>query len=157
MRYLCNCLRGGQNELIKKIIEEFIPAFVSDAKVLYVGDAARKFPPLFDAESLASLGVQLERHGKVPDVIIHDTKRNWLLLVEAVTSHGPINAKRRVELKEIFSKSTAGLVYVTTFLTRSDMKRFLPEISWETEVWVAESPSHMIHFNGERFLGPHDS
>jgi hypothetical protein len=32
---------------------------------------------------------------------------------------------------------------------------YLDKISWETEVWVADSPTHMIHFNGERFLGPY--
>jgi hypothetical protein len=36
------------------------------------------------------------------------------------------------------------------------MSRYLGEIAWETEVWVADAPSHLIHFNGERFLGPYD-
>ena len=84
-------------------------------------------------------------------------KRNWLVLIEAVTSHGPVNPKRKEELKELFSSSTAGLVYVTAFLTRKAMVQYLSEISWETEVWVAEAPSHLIHFNGERFLGPYPS
>jgi hypothetical protein len=37
------------------------------------------------------------------------------------------------------------------------MKEYLPAISWETEVWTAEAPDHLIHFNGERFLGPYRS
>jgi hypothetical protein len=91
----------------------------------------------------------------MPDVIVHFTERNWLVLIEAVTSHGPIDPKRREELKRLFAGSKVGLVLVTAFLTRRAMVQYLDQISWETEVWVAESPTHMIHFNGKRFLGPY--
>jgi hypothetical protein len=93
----------------------------------------------------------------MPDVVIHHTEKGWLLLIEAVTSHGPIDPKRRGELKRLFGASKAGLVFVTAFLTRKAMLPYLDELSWETEVWVAESPTHMIHFNGKRFLGPYES
>lgn len=146
---------GGQNVLVEKIIDEFASRFTPGGKVLYVGDTDEKFA-YFDAEALAELGVEIEQHGKMPDGIIHDTRKNWLVLIEAVTSHGPVNPKRRDELKRLFSESKAGLVFVTAFLTRKAMVRYLSEISWETDVWVAESPSHMIHFNGERFLGPYE-
>ena len=78
------------------------------------------------------------------------------MLVEAVTSHGPVNPKRRLELSELFAESRAGIVYVTAFMNRRTMLKYLDEISWETEVWIAESPTHLIHFNGERFLGPYE-
>lgn len=94
-------------------------------------------------------------HGKMPDVVVHYPQKDWLVLIEAVTSHGPVSPKRHNELKELFRNSKAGLVFVTTFLTRKEMVKYLGEIAWETEVWVAEAPTHMIHFNGERFLGPH--
>jgi hypothetical protein len=102
------------------------------------------------------LGLEIEEHGKMPDVAVHHTEKNWLVLIEAVTSHGPVNPKRRRELKELFSRSTAGLVFVTAFLDRRAMLKYLNDISWETEVWVADSPTHLIHFNGERFLGPYE-
>jgi hypothetical protein len=102
------------------------------------------------------LGVNVEEHGKMPDVVVHHTSKNWLVLIEAVTSHGPVNPKRRLELSELFAKSKAGIVYVTAFLNRRTMLKYLDEISWETEVWIAESPTHLIHFNGERFLGPYE-
>ncbi len=91
----------------------------------------------------------------MPDVVIHHVEKNWLLVIEAVSSHGPVDAKRRTELERLFAGSSAPLVFVTAFLDRRAMVRYLGEISWETEVWVAEAPSHMIHFNGERFLGPY--
>ena len=32
---------------------------------------------------------------------------------------------------------------------------YLGEISWETDVWLADSPTHLIHFDGEKYLDPH--
>ena len=97
----------------------------------------------------------MDAHGKMPDVIIYHTEKNWLILIEAVTSHGPINPKRQVELKSLFSTSKAGLVLVTAFLSRKAMLEYFLEMSWETDVWLADEPDHLLHFNGERFLGPY--
>ena len=121
---------------------------------MYVGDTGKKWG-YFDQELLRSLGVIPDTHGKMPDVILHHTSKNWLLLIEAVTSHGPVDGKRHQELASLFSPSTAGLVYVTAFPNRTFLGRYLSEIAWETEVWMADAPSHLIHFNGERFLGPY--
>ena len=145
---------GGQNVLAKKIIDDFCPLFTPGGRVIYVGDTQKKWA-YFDPDQLAALGVCVEEHGKMADVVVHHVKKNWLVLIEAVTSHGPVNPKRRQELKELFAGSKAGLVYVTAFLDRRTMMKYLDDISWETEVWVAESPTHLIHFNGERFLGPY--
>jgi len=145
---------GGQNPLIKAIIEDFCCRFIRGAIVIYIGDTANKFEHLH-ADYLAKLGVTIEAAAKMPDVVVHDTERNWLLLIEAVTSAGPVDGKRRKELKALFCRSSAGLVFVSAFETRRTMQAFLPHISWETEVWIAEDPDHIIHFNGERFLGPY--
>jgi hypothetical protein len=145
---------GGQNVLVKEVIEQFASRFTPGGKLLYVGDTEEKFA-FFDEAGLRELGVEIEAHGKMPDVIIHYTDKNWLVLVEAVASHGPIDGKRRNELRRLFAGSRTGLVLVTTFLDRRAMVGYLDKISWETEVWVADSPTHMIHFNGERFLGPY--
>jgi adenine-specific DNA-methyltransferase len=146
---------GGQNVLVKAIIDEFCARFTAGGKLVYVGDTDEKFA-YYDNELLKSLGVAIEEHGKMPDVIVYVEKKNWLVLIEAVTSHGPVNPKRRNELKALFKGSKAGLVFVTAFLDRHAMLKYLNDISWETEVWVADAPSHLIHFNGERFLGPYE-
>ncbi len=145
---------GGQNPLIKAIIEDFCPHFAPGGVVAYIGDTENKFAHL-EADYLARLGVALDSAAKMPDVIIHCTKRNWLLLIEAVTSAGPVDGKRRKELKELFAGCKAGLVFVTAFDTRRVMQSFLASIAWESEVWIAEDPAHMIHFNGDKFLGPY--
>ena len=145
---------GGQNPLIKAIIEDFCSRFVPGGVVVYIGDTENKFAHL-EREYLAALGIALESASKMPDVIVHFSARNWLLLIEAVTSAGPVDGKRRQELKELFKESKAGLVFVTAFATRVHMKSFLPELAWESEVWIAEAPEHMIHFDGDKFLGPY--
>jgi len=146
---------GKHYRLIKVLIEEFIPHFVPASKILYVGDTGEKFG-YFDEAGLVALGVKMDIDGKMPDVVIHYPTKNWILLIDAVTSHGPINAKRHEELAQLFADSTAGAVYVTAFPARIDLTRYLTDISWETEVWIAEAPTHLIHFNGEKFLGPYE-
>lgn len=142
---------GGQNVLIQAILEEFASRFVPGGEVWYVGDTEEKLT-FFAAHRFQEVGITLETHGKMPDVVLYDPHRRWLVLVEAVTSHGPIDPKRRHELQVLFATSAAGLVFVTTFLSRQALKEHLTSISWETEVWVADAPDHLIHFNGERFL-----
>jgi len=145
---------GKHSELIRAIVREFAPRFVPGGVLVYAGDTGDKWG-YFDKALLKSLGVEVDSHGKMPDVVIHFPKHNWLILAEAVTSHGPVDAKRHEELGKLFEKSKAGLVYVSAFPDRRVFTKYLESISWETEVWLADNPSHLIHFNGERFLGPH--
>lgn len=142
---------GGQNVLIEKIINEFLPRFVPRRKLIYVGDTDKKFAH-FNEAALAELGVIVDSHGKMPDVIVHFTQNDWLVLIEAVTSHGPINPKRKKELETLFKDSQIPLVMVTTFLSRKAMMGYFTEIAWETDVWVAEDATHLIHFNGQHLL-----
>lgn len=149
-----NLSPGEHSELIRAIIEDFAPRFAPGSVLVYAGDTGDKWG-YSDAPLLAKLGVTVDAHGKMPDVILHYVDKNWLLLVESVTSHGPVDGKRHEELARLFAGAKGGLVYVTAFPNRSTMARYLADIAWETEVWVAEAPSHLIHFNGIRFLGPY--
>lgn len=150
------CLSSGEhNELVKAIIEDFGPRFAPGGELVYVGDASNKWS-YFNENLLKDLGITIDSHGKMPDVVIYYSKRNWLLLIESVTSHGPVDSKRHNELKTLFSQSSAGLVYVTAFPSRIVMTRYLSQIAWESEVWIADNPTHLIHFNGIRFLGPYE-
>jgi adenine-specific DNA-methyltransferase len=146
---------GRHNELVKAFYAHFRSRFAKDAFPVYVGDTGDKWAHV-DRELLGDLGVTLDPHGKMPDLVLYSREKDWLILVEAVTSHGPVNPKRRGELERLFEGASPGLIYVTAFLTRSEMAKHLGDISWETEVWVMESPTHLVHFDGERFLGPYD-
>lgn len=145
---------GPHSELIRDIIEQFGPRFAPGGKVIYIGDTGNK-GVVFDEAYLASLGVVLHERGKMPDVVIHDTRHNWLLLIESVTSVGSMDGKRHEELTALLGHSKAGLVFITAFPNRTLMGKFLSVLAWETEVWIADNPDHLIHFNGDRYLGPH--
>lgn len=147
---------GKHNELVRDICTKFADKFVKKAIMVYIGDTADKFRHI-DRDKLDDLGVTLDRHGKIPDVIIYDEKQKWIFLVEAVTSHGPIDSKRRNELQKLFSRAKFGIVYVTAFADMTTMKKYATDISWQTEVWVADNPAHMIHFDGDRFMGPYSA
>ena len=146
---------GGQNVLIAALVKDFCPLFTPGGNVLYIGDADEKFA-VYDKLGVEALGVTIEEHGKMPDLVVYFAQRDWLVLIEAVTSHGPVDAKRHEELQTLFAGSATGLVFVTSFLDRRTLAKYVGDISWETEVWVAESPTHLIHFNGDRFLGPYE-
>jgi len=136
----------GQNVLVKKIMDDFCPLFTPESYAIYVGDTQMKWA-YFDSDALSRIGVKIEEHGKMPDVVVYYAEKNWLVLIEAVTSHGPVNPKRRQELKELFSGSMAGLVFVTAFIDRKAMVKYLNDISWETEVWIAEPHISVLPVN----------
>ncbi|MFS7879235.1 BsuBI/PstI family type II restriction endonuclease [Streptomyces asiaticus] len=146
---------AGQNPLLKKMVEEFVPRFASDAKVLYLGDTRGK-QALFEERFFEEkLGLTFDPHGRMPDLVLYDEVREWLFLMEAVKSKGPFDDERHRTLRELFATPVAGLVFVNCFENREAMRQWLPELAWETEAWVADDPDHLIHLNGSRFLGPY--
>lgn len=148
-----NLSAGKHNEVQAAIVQQFAPRFVNGGVLLYLGDTAKK--DLFlDEQGLKDLGIPIDQHSKLPDVVILDTKRNWLFLIETVTSHGPVSPKRLLELEDFLKDCKVGKVYVTAFPDMTEFKKHSNNIAWETEVWLLEVPDHMIHFNGDRFMGP---
>lgn len=144
---------GKHNELQKAIIEEFAPRFAPDSIVLYVGDTKNK--DLYKDENLLSkLNIDMGKHEKLPDVILYQKDKKWVYFVEAVTSVGPISPKRIVEINEMTSECKLGKIYVTAFIDMKTFKKFAEDLAWETEVWLSEMPDHMIHLNGDKFVGP---
>ncbi|MGH9402581.1 MAG: BsuBI/PstI family type II restriction endonuclease [Terriglobia bacterium] len=145
---------GEHNVLQVSIVEQFGPRFAPGATVLYMGDTALKHV-VYEAAELRRCGVPLTEHDKLPDVVMYWLEKNWLFLVEAVTSHGPVSPKRHKELEKMLQGCAADRVYVTAFHNMHDFRKYAADIAWETEVWIAENPDHMIHFNGPKFLGPY--
>ncbi len=144
---------GKHNEVQAAIVEQFAPRFANGGVLLYLGDTAKKDLHV-NVQELKNLGIPIDQHSKLPDVVIFDNKRNWLFLIEAVTSHGPVSPKRLLELEEFLKDCKVGKVYVTAFPDMTEFKKHSNNIAWETEVWLMEVPDHMIHFNGDRFVGP---
>lgn len=144
---------GRHNELQKAILEEFVPRFSPGSRCLYVGDADNK-SLILERDALSALGVDLSVHGKLPDIVLYSSEKNWLFFVEAVVSCGPISPARKLELEKMTLDTTAGVIFVSAFPNFKSYHRFSRDLAWETEVWIADQPEHLIHLNGDRFLGP---
>jgi len=144
---------GKHNELQKAIIEEFAPRFAPNSECLYVGDTIEK-DLVKNEDKLRELGFSITLHDKMPDVVLYSAEKNWLYFIEAVTSVGPMEPKRIREIEEMTADVAAGKIYVTAFLDFKTFKRFSESLAWETEAWIADMPDHMIHLNGDKFLGP---
>ncbi len=144
---------GRHNELQKAIIQEFAPRFAPNSECLYVGDTIEK-DLVKNVDKLKELGFEITLHDKMPDVVLYREDKDWIYFVESVTSVGPMDAKRILEITEMTKSVAAGKIFVTAFLDFKTYKRFSENLAWETEVWIAEMPEHMIHLNGDKFLGP---
>lgn len=144
---------GKHNELQKAIIEEFAPRFAPGCECLYVGDTIEK-DLVKNVSKLTELGFKITLHDKMPDVVLYREDKNWIYFIESVTSVGPMDSKRILEITEMTRGVKAGKVFVTAFFDFKTYKKFAEELAWETEVWIAEMPDHMIHLNGDKFLGP---
>ena len=144
---------GKHNQLQKAIIEEFAPRFAPNTECLYVGDTTEK-DLVKNEDKLRELGFIITLHDKMPDVVLYSEEKNWLYFVESVTSVGPMEPKRIKEIEEMIAGVSAGKIYITAFLDFKTFKKFSGLLAWETEVWIADMPDHMIHLNGDKFLGP---
>ena len=144
---------GPHNELQKAIIEEFAPRFAPNSECLYVGDTTEK-DLVKNVAKLRKLGFEITLHDKMPDVVLYREDKNWIYFVESVTSVGPMDPKRLVEIGQMTENVTSGMIFVTAFLNFKTFKKFSEKLAWETEVWIADMPDHMIHLNGDKFLGP---
>ncbi len=144
---------GKHNIVQAAVVEEFASRFAVGARLIYLGDTEKK-NLYMNKKLLKELGAPIDEHGKLPDVILFDPERNWLFLIEAVTSHGPVTPKRIIELNEMFEKCYAGKIFVSAFPDFAEFKKHTSAIAWDTEVWIMDFPEHLIHFNGDRFIGP---
>lgn len=145
---------GEHSELIKDIIEKMAPRFLHNSTLVYVGDTGDKWG-YFDKNLAKELNLSVDQHGKMPDVIFYIEEKQWVIFVESVTSHGPVDSKRLIEMNELFKEMPAYKIYISAFPNKQIMARYSTQIAWETEVWIADNPTHMIHFNGNKFLGPY--
>ena len=144
---------GKHNQLQKSIIEEFVPRFAPQSKCLYLGDTANK-ELLKDEMQLKVLGFNITPSTKMPDIVLYRYDKKWIYFIEAVTSVGPMSPERILELQQLTEDVSASKIFITAFPDFNIYKRFSKKLAWETEVWLADAPDHMIHLNGDKFIGP---
>lgn len=152
--YTLDFSQGGHNQLQREILEEFLPIFGKGCEVLYIGDAINKYLYRED-EKLLDLGFFELSHDSLPDIVAYNKEKNWLYLIEAFNTSGPMSEERILELKKALKDCKADLIFITAFISRQEYQKNAGKIGWESEVWTADHPEHMIHFNGDKFLGPY--
>ncbi|MEM8642158.1 MAG: BsuBI/PstI family type II restriction endonuclease [Cyanobacteria bacterium P01_G01_bin.54] len=145
---------GEHNRLQKSVIDHFLPRYGYGSEVLYIGDSSDKYLHL-DRDKLLSLNFPEPSHEELPDIIAFSEQKSWIYLIEAVTSFGEISPIRKLELEKITQNCHYPIVYVTAFLNRSTYRKYSEKLAWETEVWIASDPDHLIHLDGSKFLGPY--
>lgn len=64
-----------------------------------------------------------------------------------------MNYKRIIEINNLTKNVDAGKIFITAFLDFKTFNKFAADLTWDSEVWIADIPDHLIHFNGDRFLG----
>ncbi|MBV8310580.1 MAG: hypothetical protein JO344_09370, partial [Planctomycetaceae bacterium] len=54
-------------------------------------------------------GRPITEHDELPDIVLYDPQKQWLFMIEAVTSHGPVSPKRHREIEAFLpSRRLAG-------------------------------------------------
>lgn len=144
---------GKHNELQKAILEEFAPRFAGYSECLYVGDSTDR-DLVNNVSKMEQLGFNINVHNKMPDIILYRADKDWIYFIEAVASGGPISWKRREEIIKMTENVKSGRIFVSAFPDCDTFIKFAKDLAWETEVWLANSPNHMIHLNGNKFIGP---
>lgn len=101
---------GQHNVLQALVISKFLPFFSPNAEILYLGDTANKDLHI-NKPQLLKLGIPINEHSKLPDIVLYERRKKWIYLIEVVTSHGPMSPKRLFELKKIISKMFNGTYF----------------------------------------------
>ena len=91
---------------------------------------------------------------QLPDVVLYIPDKKWLFFIECVTTVGPVDEKRKQDIIKLTQGADAGNIYITAFPDFKTYKSFSQDLAWDSEVRIAEEPTHMIHLNGDRFIGP---
>jgi hypothetical protein len=136
-----------RNRVLRAVLKKFQPRFVPHGRVVWggtVSDETLQGP----RRRFSALGLCWPPSPEIPDVVIHDRTRRWLVLVDVAGRRGQLTAKRCESLKQMFHGSGLQLVLVNAFVSRRELQEFFIDCPWWTSAWFADEPEHMIHFDG---------
>lgn len=129
---------GDHNIIEKFIVEDIFPKIAPNFQLVYIGDTKSK--NLFiDYDICKTIGLTIDVHTKIPDVIGYDDTTKTIILFEAVASSGPIDDLRKKELLEIFQHWTGKLIFGTAFLSSKLFQSFSTTIACGTTAYIIES------------------
>ncbi|HEX8271159.1 MAG TPA: BsuBI/PstI family type II restriction endonuclease [Longimicrobiaceae bacterium] len=141
---------GPSTEITRAVVEDFAPRFLRTPAVVWVSESKRKVVAR-DEELARAVGLPIEAHKVLPDIILADlaTPDPLLVFVEAVASDGPISDARRRDLLRILEEGghdPRNAAFVTAFLDRGvgPWRRLAPSIAWDSFVWFVSEPDRIV-------------
>jgi hypothetical protein len=131
-------------------VQVYAPTFLKAPQVVYVGDTRHK-GGYQNRDLMRELNLPIQVTASLPDVILLCEAERWLVVVEVVASSGPVSEARLVQLRQLIQQPlTLGYRsrYITAFPSRRVFRRFVEEIAWGTQVWIANEAEQVIAFGG---------
>lgn len=139
---------GTHSRLAAEVVEIYAPTFLKVPRVVYVGDTRHK-DGYQNRDLMRELNLPIQVTASLPDVVLLCEAERRLIVVEVVASSGPISASRLGQLQQLLAQSQAlgyRPRYVTAFPSRRVFRRFVEEIAWGTQVWIANEAAQVIMF-----------
>ncbi|WP_280149093.1 BsuBI/PstI family type II restriction endonuclease [Bacillus safensis] len=135
---------GDHNIIEKFIVEDIFPKISPNSQFVYIGDTRLK-NLYINHDICQAIGLKIDVHTKIPDVIGYDDTTKTILLFEAVASSGPIDELRKKELLEIFHHWPHNIIFGTTFLTQKLFQSFSTSIASGTTAYIIESRKQITY------------
>ncbi|MEW6133314.1 MAG: BsuBI/PstI family type II restriction endonuclease [Pseudomonadota bacterium] len=132
-----------RDKLAESFIGKFVPKFVPGGEVVYVKAGS----PTINNALIKALGLSMDSHQSMPDAMVYCRKRNWLFVAESASGNGLIDEEHAKKLAHQFSTASTKLIFVSVFQNRSNLTRYPGFPAWGTNVWFADEPDHMMHFD----------
>lgn len=146
---------GTHSQLTAEVVQVYAPIFLRAPQVVYLGDTRRK-DGYQNRDLMRELNLPLQVTASLPDVILLSEVERCLAVIEVVASSGPISESRLGQLAPLVQQSLAlgyRPRYVTAFPSRRVLRRFVEELAWGTQVWIAEEAEQVIRFGDDRGNG----
>lgn len=143
---------GTHSRLTAEVVEVYAPTFLKQSRVVYLGDTRHK-GGYQNRDLMRELNLPLQVTSNLPDVILLCEVERCVVIVEVVASSGPVSTSRLAQLQSLVQQSLAlgyRVRYVTAFPSRRVLRRFVEEIAWGTEVWIASEADQIVHFGARR-------
>ncbi len=150
----CLLIPGKHSALQIAIVEKFGPRFAIGATVLYLSDILAR-ATIYEKDRLGQLGIVTSTLNELSDIILYSEAKHRLYLIEVGISHRAITRRRRQALEQPMKECSATRIYISAFLNHAEFGRYCHLIAWESHVWLADIPEHMIHYDGEQYIIPH--
>ena len=136
---------GRHNSLIVDTIELFGPRYAPNSFIIFLQDTLNNIA-IYEQSWLAPLGLSITAWTQLPDILLYHETARMLFFLELVTLHGPISQKRKLELEELCRESNLSRTYISVFFSRDDFRPYATHIAWDTMIWLAQIPDHVIYY-----------